>query len=248
MIRHWVNLWVSLCLLALLPGAAQAVECRDLQLDYNRFTICEVNAAEDLRLFLRDSSGAVLGQFSAVQDSLPDGQTLQFAMNAGMYHDDRAPVGLYIQDGQQEMRVVPNAGPGNFGLLPNGVFCIRPGRADVIETLRFIDESPSCRDATQSGPMLVIDGELHPRFLPDSSSRYVRNGVGTSADGKRVVFAISRNPVTFHEFGSLFRDTLGLPNALYFDGKISRMYAPAHGRDDPGFRLGPIVGVVAPAN
>lgn len=244
MIRAWANL----CLLALLPGIAQAVECRDLQQDYNRFTICEVDAAEDLRLFLRDSSGAVLGQFSAVQDSLPDGQTLQFAMNAGMYHDDRSPVGLYIQDGQQEMRVVPNAGPGNFGLLPNGVFCIRSGRADVIETLRFIREKPTCRDATQSGPMLVIDGELHPRFLPDSSSRYVRNGVGTSADGKRVVFAISRNPVTFHEFGSLFRDTLDLPNALYFDGKVSRMYAPAIGRDDPGFWLGPIVGVVAPAN
>ena len=146
------------------------------------------------------------------------------------------------------MRVVPNAGPGNFGLLPNGVFCIREGRADVIETRRYIDESPACRDATQSGPMLVIDGALHPRFLSDSTSRYVRNGVGTSADGARVVFAISRNPVTFHEFGTLFKDTLGLPNALYFDGKVSRMYAPAHGRNDPGFWLGPIVGVVSKPN
>lgn len=244
-----IRLGVSLCLVALtllLPRAAMAVDCRDLQLDYNRFTICEVNpASEDIRLFLRDSRGEILGQFETVQNSLRPGQTLQFAMNAGMYHADRAPVGLYIQDGQQEMRVIPNAGPGNFGLLPNGVFCLREGRADVIETLRYIDEKPACRDASQSGPMLVIDGALHHRFLANGTSRYLRNGVGTSADGLRVVFAISRNPVTFHEFGSLFRDTLNLPNALYFDGNVSRLYAPQIGRDDPGFRMGPIVGVVA---
>ena len=83
------------------------------------------------------------------------------------------------------MRVITNAdGPGNFGLLPNGVFCIRDGRADVIETLRFAEEAPNCRFATQSGPMLVIDGALHPRFMRDSTSRYIRNGVGTRADGR----------------------------------------------------------------
>lgn len=235
---------------AMIGTHAMAVDCRDLQQGYNRFTLCQVDPAQDdLRLFLRDDQGAILGQFSAIQQRLdPQGQTLQFAMNAGMYHDDRRPVGLYIQNGRQEMRAVPNAGPGNFGMLPNGVFCIRDGRADVIETLRYLRDTPACRDATQSGPMLVIDGALHPRFLADSSSRYVRNGVGSSADGRRVVFVISRNPVTFHEFGSLFRDTLNLPNALYFDGKISRLYAPQLGRDDPGFRMGPIIGVVAPRN
>ncbi len=94
----------------------------------------------------------------------------------------------------------------------------------------------------QSGPMLVIDGDLHPRFLPDSTSRYIRNGVGTSADGKRAVFAISGIPVTFHQFGRLFQDGINVPNALYFDGKVSRLYAPELDRSDAGFRLGPIVG------
>ena len=145
------------------------------------------------------------------------------------------------------MRVVPNAGPGNFGLLPNGIFCIRDGRADVIETTRFLKEQPACTYATQSGPMLVIDGELHPRFLVDSTSRYIRNGVGTTADGRTAVFAISENAVTFHEFGRLFRDALELPNALFLDGNISRLHDPAHGRSDIGRWMGPIVGVVEPA-
>jgi uncharacterized protein YigE (DUF2233 family) len=92
--------------------------------------------------------------------------------------------------------------------------------------------------------MLVIDGALHPRFLPDSTSRFVRNGVGTSADGATAVFVISNDSVTFHEFGSFFRDYLEMPNALYFDGKVSRLYARAQGRSDFGFQsLGPMVAV-----
>jgi uncharacterized protein YigE (DUF2233 family) len=144
------------------------------------------------------------------------------------------------------MRVIPNAGPGNFGLLPNGVLCITDTSARVIETLRYLDEAPACRDATQSGPMLVIDGELHPRFLPDGTSRNIRNGVGTSADGTRAVFAISNDAVNFHSFGRLFRDELGLPNALFFDGKVSRLYSRDLGRSDFGFQLGPMVAVVEP--
>ncbi len=228
---------------------ASAVTCEKVTHGQKRYTVCEVDAAnEDLRLFLKDESGSVLGHFSSVNDALAsEGKRLAFAMNAGMYHDDRSPVGHYVENGQEQMRVIANPGPGNFGLLPNGVFCIREGRADVFETLDFVDQSPDCAFATQSGPMLVIDGELHPRFLPDSTSRYVRNGVGTSSDGTRAVFAISDDYVTFHEFGSLFRDVLETPNALFLDGNISRMYERASNRSDVGFSLGPIVGVVEDA-
>ena len=223
-----------------------AVTCEKLTHKNKRYTICEVEAAnEDLRLFLNDENGDLLGQFSSVNEVLAlEGKRLAFAMNAGMYHDDRSPVGHYVEDRQEQMRVISNPGPGNFGLLPNGVFCIREGRADVFETLTYVDQAPGCRFASQSGPMLVIDGKLHPRFLPNSTSRYIRNGVGTSADGKRAVFAISDDYVAFHEFGSLFRDELKTPNALFFDGNISRMYERASGRSDVGFSLGPIVGVV----
>lgn len=239
-------------LLALLVWAApaSAAECKNIRFEDAGYTICTVDlTSETLRLFLYDDSGAPYGQFGAIESDLNDkGQSLGFAMNAGMYHDDRAPVGYYVEDGQEIMRVIPNAGPGNFGMLPNGILCIREGRADVIETLRFVKEAPDCAYATQSGPMLVIDGALHPRFLKDSTSRYIRNGVGTSADGKTAVFAISDSPVTFYEFGRLYRDYLTLPNALFLDGNISKLYAPQLNRNDFGFSMGPVVGTVRAAD
>ena len=119
----------------------------------------------------------------------------------------------------------------------------------MIETLAYeTRDATDCPSATQSGPMLVIDGELHPRFLPDSTSRYIRNGVGVSADGSAAYFVMSDSAVTFHEFGRVFRDMLQTPQALYFDGNISRLYAPQMNRNDLGRRMGPIVGVVVPAS
>ena len=224
---------------------AGAVVCEDVTFEGQSWTTCTVApATEDLRLFHSDSTGGLYGSFSAIDSDQPDGQRLGFAMNAGMYHSDRSPVGLYVEDGEQTMRLVTNSGPGNFGLLPNGVLCLTDTRARVIETLRFEAERPECRDATQSGPLLVIDGALHPRFLPRSTSRYVRNGVGTTDAGDLAVFAISNGPVTFHEFGRFFRDHLGLPQALYVDGIVSRLHAPGLGRSDACFALGPIVGVL----
>lgn len=234
-------------LLAALP--AWAADCRDIAFEGQPYTICEVQAGADLRLFLADPQGEVYGSFARIDaDLAANGARLAFAMNAGMYHPDRRPVGLYVEAGRELAGIVTRAGPGNFGMLPNGVFCIRDGGFAVLESRAYAARPPACRHASQSGPMLVIDGALHPRFLPDSTSVYLRNGVGVSADGRRAVFAISNRPVTFHQFGRLFRDHLNLPQALYFDGNVSRLHAPVLGRSDWGRPMGPIVGLVEPAS
>ena len=235
-------LWLSFLLA---PMAASASDCRDTRFDGASYTLCEVALGEDLRLFHSGADGAY-GSFNNLNAALEaEGQTLGFAMNAGMYHRDLAPVGLYVEDAQEQSGIVTSDGPGNFGLLPNGVFCIGDSFR-IIESRSFKKARPDCRFATQSGPMLVIDGELHPKLLPGSDSLYVRNGVGVTKDGSRAVFAISNDAVSFHAFARLFRDALGLSDALYFDGNISRLYAPGLGRHDAGFPMGPIVGTVVP--
>ena len=236
-------------ILLILWGTAplMAETCETMSFRENSFDICTVDLTQDtLELFLYAGNGSPYGYFNTLNAALEaEGKKLGFAMNAGMYHDDRAPVGYYLENGTELQRVISSEGPGNFGLLPNGILCLRGNRADVIETKRFLRQSPDCQSATQSGPMLVIDGKLHPRFLKRSTSRYVRNGVGTSEDGTRAVFAISNNTINFYDFALFFRDHLKVRNALYFDGNISRMRAPSLSRNDLGFgALGPIIGVV----
>lgn len=231
-----------LAALAFLLAPPAFAGCKGMEFEGHAYTLCEVGAGEDLRLFQNSEDGRPFGGFSAVNRSLGQSR-LGFAMNAGMYHPDRRPVGLLIVDGVTEKDLVVGGSAGNFGMEPNGVFCIGDS-FHVMETRAYQADPPQCRFATQSGPMLVIDGELHPRFLPDSDSRHIRNGVGISPDGQTAWFAISEDEVTFHEFARLFRDGLGSRDALYFDGSISRLHAPEMGRDDIGFPLGPIVGTV----
>ncbi|MFW5641495.1 MAG: phosphodiester glycosidase family protein [Roseicyclus sp.] len=224
---------------------AEATACERVVHDGAPFTVCRIDLGrEEVRLFLRNGDGEVYGTFSRVQAGLPEGERLGIAMNAGMFHPDLSPVGLYVEEGREEMFLVTGDGPGNFGLLPNGVLCIGGGEARVIESRRFAEAPRDCRFATQSGPMLVIDGALHPRFLERSESLNIRNGVGVSEDGRRMVLAIADAPVNFHHFARLFRDRLGTPNALYLDGRVSRLHAPGIGRSDIGFPVGPIIGTV----
>lgn len=230
-------------------AAETGATCRSDRFEGLPYTVCRADpGAGDIRLWLRDGTGDIIGSFEALDARLRDrGKRLVFAMNGGMYHADRRPVGYYVEDGQEAAPLVLSDGPGNFGLLPNGVLCLRDGSARLMESHAFAAAGLSCDHATQSGPLLVRDGALHPRFLPDSASVNLRNGVGLRPDGT-LVFAISDAPVNFHWFARLFRDALGAPDALFLDGSVSRLFAPGIGRRDFGLPVGPIIGLEGPAD
>lgn len=233
----------------LICATSAAADCANTEFQGQNFTYCRAQASDDIRLFLYANDTQVYGNFRTLDEALArEGKKLAFAMNGSMYHPDRRPVGLFVQQGQEISRIVTSEGPGNFGLLPNGVFCIEDNRFTLIESRSFAAAPPECVYAAQSGPMLVIDGAYHPRFLRDSDSRLIRNGVGVTADGQRAVFVITNTPVNFYEFARFFREYLELPQALYIDGNVSRLHAPALRRSDWGGLLGPIVGKVVDAS
>lgn len=239
---------VALALAVVSTGSARAETafpetCRQIQAQGDSFTVCTVDLRRQrVRLFWLGSDGLPYSSLSTLAEK--QGSRLSFAMNAGMYDKGQAPVGLYVEDGHEMKGVSTANGPGNFHLKPNGVFYVKGERAGVLDTGHYLKARPKPDFATQSGPMLVIDGQIHPKISADGPSLKIRNGVGVRDDGRVVVFAISEHPVTFGAFARLFRDDLGCRNALFLDGSVSSLYAPSLKRNDISRPLGPMVGAV----
>jgi uncharacterized protein YigE (DUF2233 family) len=238
----------SLAILAVLmieTARPALAACAAKAFDGAKFTVCAFDPRhDDIRLFLNGADGKPYGSLAALAASLKaNGERLVFAMNAGMFKEDQSPVGLYVESRKQLHDADTRAGATNFHLKPNGVFWVGDRVAGVTETGRFLAAPPGARYATQSGPMLVVDGKIHPKIKPGGASEKIRNGVG-ACDGGAVVFAITEEPVNFDTFARLFRDGLGCQNALFLDGSVSSLYAPELNRDDELGPIGPIVGVV----
>ena len=220
------------------PAYAVAGACEQRRFEGAAFTVCRYDPARHrIALFTG------LRSMEALEARLgPRAASLLFAMNAGMYDEDGDPIGLYVADGRQRRAINRRPGEGNFHLLPNGVFTVAvDGRAAVTKSADY-DPASRPRWASQSGPMLVIDGRLHPRFQANGQSLNIRNGVGV-ADARSAWFAISDEPVSFGRFARLFRDRLGCPNALFLDGAVSSLWDRPAGRRDAYPSLGPLLAV-----
>lgn len=225
-------------------AAVWAVNCAEIEYQSTRSTVCHVDIrTERLRLFLKDDSGTPFTSFRRLSQALSQhNEELVFAMNAGMYREDYTPVGLMVSEGHQVHRLNQATGFGNFYLKPNGIFLLAASGARIIETREYTSLSEPALLATQSGPLLLHNGQINSNINPQGTSRLIRNGVGVTSSNE-VVFAISEEPINFYDFALLFRDRLRCPDALYLDGNVSSLYAKNLGRDDERVPIGPIIGV-----
>ncbi|MDG5490895.1 phosphodiester glycosidase family protein [Psychroserpens sp. SPM9] len=181
---------------------------------------------QTLKFYLQNKQGINYGNHYALKQALEkQHQNLVFAMNGGMYLRDGSPQGLYIENGITKTKIdTIKKGYGNFYLQPNGVFYITKAQKGVVcKTSDFLPDA-SITYATQSGPMLVIDNNIHPVFVKDSKHYNIRNGVGILPNGN-LLFAMSKDTITLYDFADFFKSN-GCKNALYLDGKISKTYLP----------------------
>ncbi len=233
------------CLFAQCLGAAADPFCAPRIFGGASYTVCTIDLAQSkLEVFNLNSAGQPYGSFQALTDEMKaEGRELLFAMNAGMFDENLRPIGLYVEDGTQAKKLNRRNGYGNFHLKPNGVFYVKGDHLGVVTSDDYARLPDKPDFATQSGPMLVINGVIHQAFSQTGVSRKVRNGVGMVNDHV-AVFAISEDAVNFYDFASLFRDELKCANALFFDGTVSSLYSPELGRLNNFVPLGPMVGAV----
>lgn len=195
-----------------------------------------------VKFYWKDNKGEIFRTIQNVKSYLEaNNQELRFAMNGGMYTKDNLPQGLYVENGAILIPLDTLSGVGNFYLKPNGVFYLtEEGRAIICETKKF-KEDININFATQSGPMLIIDGEIHPSFKKGSKNLNIRNGVGILPDGS-VVFVMAKQEINFYDFAEYFKNS-GCKNALYLDGFVSRAYLPEEKWVQLDGSFGVIIGV-----
>jgi uncharacterized protein YigE (DUF2233 family) len=207
------------------------------------YTICTYDPERhDFRLINLKRDGKAVRNFEELSRYLgKSSKRTVFAMNAGMYDEQGKPIGLYVENGKQRAPLNQRDAEGNFYLKPNGVFWMDAAGSHIDTTDAFAlksDASPIW--ATQSGPMLVIDGVVNSRFSHDGTSRHIRNGVCVTGNN-RATFVISNTEVSLGKFARFMRDDLKCTNALYLDGEVSSLWDGATGRNDQKYPLGPML-------
>lgn len=225
--------------------AQQTGDCRSVRFEDTKFTHCIARpGSHKILMRIKGGDGILLRNLKSLANYMGD-KPVSFAMNAGMYDIKSRPIGYYVEDKERITKLNRANGEGNFHMQPNGVFFgNESGGWQVMTSANFeakVKERPDF--GTQSGPMLLIDGKLHPDFTENGESRYIRNGVGVDKDGA-AHFVISEEPISFGRMARMMRDHAKTPNALYLDGKVSALWDPANGRMDVKYPLGPMVVVL----
>jgi uncharacterized protein YigE (DUF2233 family) len=197
---------------------------------------------QDLRFYWKNDSGQIFRSIQNLKSFLENkNRKLVFAMNGGMYTTENAPLGLYVENSKTITRLNTRSGRGNFYLEPNGVFYImRDNKPGICQTGEY-GKKKQVKFATQSGPLLLIDGKIHAAFKEGSFNLNIRNGVGI-LPGNKVLFAMSKWPVNFYDFAEYFKSQ-GCRDALYLDGSISQTYLPEKNWTQTGGNFGVIIGV-----
>jgi len=195
----------------------------------------------NLEFYLKDNQGQFIHNFRNLKTYVESQQkTLLFAVNGGMYQKDFSPQGLYIENQKQIQKIDHANGGGNFYLKPNGIFYLTMNQeAKICKTENFKNDK-HIKYATQSGPMLVIDGQIHPAFIQGSSNVNIRNGVGILPN-HQIIFAMSKKEINFYDFAEFFKN-LGCQQALYLDGFVSRTYLPEKNWIQEDGNFGVIIG------
>lgn len=197
---------------------------------------------ENIGLFLKNSNNKPYASLNTLKEELTkNNKQILFAMNAGMYMENLMPLGLYIEDSKtiRKLNEAKNK-YGNFYIEPNGVFFKTTNSFHIVSREKYqIISKNNISFATQSGPLLIIDGGINSNITKLTGST-TRNAACIN-DEKDLILTISTKSVTFSELANHLKNNLHCQNAIFLDGGISDYLDTNHNGLIRG--LGPLIAI-----
>lgn len=222
------------------------ISCKEKIQDKSNFIIYQINPRKQtIKLYWKDRKGEILKSIGNLKNEAgSNNEKLIFAMNGGMFEPDNTPKGLYIENFKMLKPTDTLQGSGNFYLQPNGIFYLTQNHQSGISETKKYKHNSTIQYATQSGPMLLMDGKINSIFQKDSKNLNIRNGVGILENGN-IIFVMSKKEVNFYSLAQLFKE-MGCKKALYLDGFVSRTYLPEKNWIQTDGNFGVMIGVTEP--
>lgn len=166
-------------------SVSASAPCEHVVREGQTYDVCRFpnDGSLNVKTYWRDTNGNPYGTLLRFSQKVPN---LIYAGNGSASQSDLTPAGLFISDSKALVPAVKNDdkdGLGNIFILPNGVFWVDDkGRAFVATTEDYVASQAKPVSANQSGPMLVIHGEISKRLDPKGTSLKTRNSVCVGDD------------------------------------------------------------------
>ena len=187
------RIFLTLTLLPLFAVAADDCAPSDPTLTVQAYTVNP--QTERVKMYWQKANGEAWGTLHALLADINSQGQVQMAMNGGIYDESYAPLGLYIENGQQKVALNLASGEGDFFIRPGGVFYVAGDKVGIVRLDAF-KTSKEIQFAVQSGPLLM----------------------------ENAVFLLSQQATNFYDFACYAKAKLNVEQLLYLDGTISHMY------------------------
>ena len=142
------RIFLALTLLPLFAVAADDCALSDPTLTVQAYTVNP--QTERVKMYWQKANGEAWGTLHALLADMNSQGQVQMAMNGGIYDESYAPLGLYIENGQQKVALNLASGEGNFFIRPGGVFYVAGDKVGIVRLDAF-KTSKEIQFAVQSG-------------------------------------------------------------------------------------------------
>ncbi len=154
----------------------------------------------------------------------------------GFYDNGGNHIGLLQKEGQQISGIdIASSGKGNFYLVPNGVLSFDSLTIQITESKEYNTRTLQEENSIQSGPLLIMNGKLHPKLNLFSPNKHGRSAICTITQNNErfILFVTALDPVNMYTFSVLIKQRFNCDFALLVgSGNTCTNFSPSRSSCD----------------